>query len=185
MKSIWMVCALALLAAGCDRRESPPATKIPEAPADRATQPEPEPQPKPEPKPLRLPGVERLLDLRDGRSPNDYLEAVKKFIRDNPDLQVIVGKGWDAAAFGAAAPHKAQLDQVDDLTPIVLFSRDHRTLWVNSEALAAAGINVDTPNPEGGAIEKADNGLPTGLLRGSAVQLIEKIIPKSADGAAP
>ncbi|WP_308364772.1 MULTISPECIES: amidohydrolase family protein [unclassified Microbulbifer] len=181
MKSIWIVCAVVLLAAGCDRREPSPTTEKPEAPADLATQPEPAP----EPEPLQLSGVERLLDLRGGRSPGDYIEAVKKFIRDNSDLQVIVGKGWDAAAFGEAPPHKAQLDQVNDLIPIVLFSRDHRTIWANSEALAAAGINVDTPNPEGGVIEKADNGLPTGLLRGSAVQLIEKIIPKPASEAAP
>lgn len=184
MKSIWTVCAVVLLAAGCDHREKPsPTTEEPQAPADLATQPEPAPDPEPES--LQLPGVERLLDLRGGRSPGDYIEAVEKFIRDNPDLQVIVGKGWDVAAFGEAPPHKAQLDQVNDLIPIVLFSRDHRTIWANSEALAAAGIDVDTPNPEGGAIEKADNGLPTGLLRGSAVQLIEKIIPKPAAGAAP
>ncbi|MGL6159792.1 amidohydrolase family protein [Microbulbifer sp.] len=181
MKSIWIACSLVLLAAGCDRREPSSTTEKPQAPADLATQPDPEP----EQEPLQLPGVERLLDLRGGRSPGDYIEAVERFIRDNPDLQVIVGKGWDVAAFGEAPPHKAQLDQVNDLIPIVLFSRDHRTIWANSEALAAAGIDVDTPNPEGGAIEKADNGLPTGLLRGSAVQLIEKIIPKPAAGAAP
>jgi len=179
MKNIWVACVVVLVAAGCGRREPgpPPATETPQAPAERA--------PQPEPQPLHFPGVERLLDLRSGRSPADYIEAVEKFLRDNPDLQIIVGKGWDAAAFGTAPPHKAQLDQVNDLIPIVLFSRDHRIIWANSEALAAAGIDIDTPNPEGGAIEKADNGLPTGLLRGSAVQLVEKIIPKSVGGAVP
>lgn len=181
MKIVWLACTAALLVA-CGRPEAPadrggerkPAAETVEVPTAERQRPAPEPEP------LHLPGVERLLDLRGGRSPADYVRAVEKFMRDNPDLQVIVGKGWDAAAFGASPPHKAQLDQVSDLIPIVLISRDHHSIWTNSEGLAAAGINSDTPNPEGGVIEKDDNGLAIGLLRGEgAVELLEKIIPRS------
>ncbi|MFC6977372.1 amidohydrolase family protein [Microbulbifer taiwanensis] len=104
-------------------------------------------------------------------------------MRDNPELQVIVGKGWDATAFGAVPPHKAQLDQVSDFVPIVLISRDHQSVWTNSEGLAAAGINSDTPDPEGGVIEKDENGLAIGVLRGQgAVKLLEKTISPSGGG---
>ncbi|MCX2782810.1 amidohydrolase family protein [Microbulbifer thermotolerans] len=173
MKPVWLICAAALLVA-CGR---------PEPPADEGGGPVAElPSGQLQERPLELPGVERAVDLRAGRSPEDYVRAVADFMRDNPDLQVIVGKGWDAAAFGTARPHKALLDQVSDFVPIVLISRDHMSIWTNSEGLAAAGINSDTPNPEGGVIEKDENGLAIGVLRGrSAVALLEKIIPRAAD----
>lgn len=126
----------------------------------------------------------RGVDLYSGNGVGDYREAVAKFIREHPDHQVIVGEGWDNTVFAGQPPHKGQLDQVSDTIPIVLFSSDRRSIWANSEALAAAGINNDTPDPPGGVIEKDDTGLAIGVLRGeSAMALVEKIIPeKSGDG---
>lgn len=124
-------------------------------------------------------GPGNRVDLYTGKSVADYREAVAKYIREHPDRQVIVGKGWNNTAFAGQPPHKGQLDQVSDTIPIVLFSSDHRSIWANSEALAAAGIDNDTPDPPGGAIEKDDTGLAIGVLRGdSAVALVGKIIPE-------
>lgn len=95
---------------------------------------------------------------------------------------MITGVGWDREAF-IGPQHKDQQNQVSDFIPFVLFSRDRSCLRVNSEALAAAAINIDTPNPPGGAIEKDEEGLPGGLVCGAATERVEKIIPKSADGA--
>lgn len=124
-------------------------------------------------------GPGNRVDLYTGKSVADYREAVAKYIREHPDRQVIVGKGWNNTAFAGQPLHKGQLDQVSDTIPIVLFSSDHRSIWANSEALAAAGIDNDTPDPPGGAIEKDDTGLAIGVLRGdSAVALVGKIIPE-------
>lgn len=170
MKIAWLVFAAVLLTA-CGRSESPAKAGDPSFSAAGDTAPPS----------ARAPAVAPVVDLRSGRSPADYVQALEAFMRDNPNLQVIVGKGWDPAVFGTRAPHKAQLDQVSDFVPIVLISRDRHSIWTNSEGLAAAGINSDTPDPEGGVIERDENGLPTGLLRGkSAVALLEKIIPRSA-----
>jgi hypothetical protein len=123
----------------------------------------------------------QMVNLYQGKSVRDYQEALAKFIGENPDRQVIVGRGWDSTLFISAPPHKDQLDQVNDQIPILLFSRDHRSIWVNSEALAAAGIDSRTQNPQGGAIEKDETGLPTGLVRENAMQLVEKIIPQNTE----
>ncbi|MCW8125485.1 amidohydrolase family protein [Microbulbifer halophilus] len=121
------------------------------------------------------------VDLYAGKNVADYREVVAKYIREHPDRQLIVGKGWRHTAFAGQPPHKGQLDQVSDTIPIILFSSDHQSVWANSEALAAAGINNDTPDPPGGAIEKDDTGLAIGVLRGdSAVALVGKIIPEKA-----
>ncbi|WP_323846230.1 amidohydrolase family protein [Microbulbifer magnicolonia] len=130
------------------------------------------------------PGLDNMVDLYGGNSVRDYQHAVAAFINANPDLQVIVGKGWDGAAFAGMRPHKDQLDQVNDLIPIVLFSSDHHSIWTNSEGLAAAGIDSATPNPPGGVIEKDENGIAIGVLRGeSAMAVVEKILsPESGAG---
>ena len=62
--------------------------------------------------------------------------------------------------------HPAFLDRVDGHIAIV-----------NSAALAAAGITGKTTPPQGGAIDLDANGEPTGILRESATDLVEKVIP--------
>ena len=132
---------------------------------------------------LRQYAVDSSVNLYGGSKVEDYQLTVARFIAANPERQLIVGKGWQASAFGAGGPHKDHLDQVNDLIPIVLFSADHQSIWVNSEAIAAAGINMETPDPEGGSIARDDNGLVIGVFRQApAMALVESIIPRELDG---
>jgi len=119
------------------------------------------------------------VDLRGAASVADCQQRVAEFMRLHPQRQVIVGEGWEAGIFAAGGPHKGQLDQVTDFYPIVLFSGDRDSVWTNSEGLAAAGINNDTPDPDGGTIARDDTGLATGVLRGAgAVALMRGILPQ-------
>ncbi|MEX2964033.1 amidohydrolase [Microbulbifer sp. TYP-18] len=125
----------------------------------------------------------RRLHLYGGQQVGDYQAAVADFIDANPGLQLVVGQGWRPAAFGDGAPHKAQLDQVNDLIPIVLYSEDRQSIWTNSEALAAAGITMETVAPDGGTIGRDANGLAIGVFRGApAMALVERIIPPAGAG---
>ena len=123
--------------------------------------------------------VDGVVNLYGGAKVQDYQQTVAQFIAANPERQLIVGKGWQASAFGPGGPHKDHLDQVNDLIPIVLFSADHQSVWVNSEAIAAAGINMETADPEGGSLARDDNGLVIGVFRKApAMALVEAIIPR-------
>jgi predicted amidohydrolase YtcJ len=44
--------------------------------------------------------------------------------------------------------------------------------------LHAAGITRDTPDPAGGAIDRGDDGEPTGVLRDNAALLVQRAVPK-------
>ena len=59
-----------------------------------------------------------------------------------------------------------------------LLSQDGQALWLNSKALAAAHITKRTPNPKHGVIVRDRRGEATGLLKGSAMALAEKVVPK-------
>lgn len=88
----------------------------------------------------------------------------------------ITGGQWDAPALGGV-PDRAALDSVSKGHPVMLRDSSLHSLWVNSAALAAAGITRDTPNPPGGIIERDASGEPTGMLRESATNLVASRVP--------
>lgn len=65
------------------------------------------------------------------------------------------------------------LDQAIPDKPAVIMEETSHSIWVNSKALALAGIDSNTPNPNGGVIVKDSlTGKPTGILFDSAGDLI-------------
>ena len=56
---------------------------------------------------------------------------------------------------------------------------DGHALWVNSRALAAAGIRKETPDPSGGRILHRADGTPSGVLVDNAMDLLDSAIPAS------
>jgi hypothetical protein len=94
---------------------------------------------------------------------------------------------WQAGSSGEASspektsgPFTPDRSLIDAATPEhpVLVSRFDRSMHLaNSLALKLAGIDESTPTPEGGEIEKDAGGRLTGVLRGKAVDLVERVIP--------
>ena len=94
------------------------------------------------------------------------------------------GEGGDVeGAESAGGPFTPHRDLIDDVTPNhpVLVNRFDRFVYLaNSLALDMAGITDATPSPPGGMIAKDEDGRVTGILTGSAVDLVRAAItPKS------
>ncbi len=87
----------------------------------------------------------------------------------------VIGQGWDANGW-PVAPERFALDAVQR-SPVYLDSLDVHAAWVNSAALAAAGITRDTGDPFGGRIVRDAAGEPTGLLLERAVELMIPHLP--------
>lgn len=88
----------------------------------------------------------------------------------------ITGGQWDAPALGGV-PHRAMLDKVVTDLPILLYDTSGHSAWANSKALELAGVTAQTPDPEGGIIERDASGAPTGVLREAAVELVKQHVP--------
>jgi predicted amidohydrolase YtcJ len=89
------------------------------------------------------------------------------------------GAGASGAA-GAGGPFVPTRDLIDDVTPDhpVFVNRFDRSVFLaNGVALGLAGIDERTPNPAGGEIVRDGSGRPTGVLRGTAAELVRKVIP--------
>ncbi len=114
-----------------------------------------------------------LLDLSDLETREAILEAVHAWATAHPDEDWIVGFGWALPIFPDANPSKAELDAIVPDRPVYLGAADGHSAWVNSRALAEAGIAAATPDPPKGRIERDPaTGEPGGTLRESAMELV-------------
>jgi hypothetical protein len=125
-------------------------------------------------------GVELgLCDLNGLGTKGEVLAKVRDYAAAHPGAAWITGGGWDLPLFPQANPRKEDLDAVVPDRPVALDSADGHSVWVNSRALALAGVTRETPDPSGGRIERdPKTGSPTGTLRESAAGLIERLVPE-------
>lgn len=86
-------------------------------------------------------------------------------------------RGWgynDMKLLEKRHPTRFELDAVSTEHPIILVRTCGHISVCNSKALELAGIRADTPDPEGGKIERAEGGEPNGLLKEAAhMQMFE------------
>jgi len=76
-------------------------------------------------------------------------------------------------------PTAYDLDALVPHHPVFLRARSGHAAWVNSLALRLCGIDRDTPDPDGGQLERDDDGNPTGILyEWSALALVSDHIPE-------
>lgn len=118
------------------------------------------------------------LDLRGARSLDDMLTRIHAFAADAPAGHWLTGGGWDHTLWpNKVLPTRQDLDKVTGDHPAFLTRIDGHIAIANSAALAAGGITAKTQLPQGGAIDLDSNGLPTGIIRESAQELVDKVIP--------
>jgi len=105
------------------------------------------------------------LNLEGTASVAELTTRVKAALEDIPPGQVLYGRGWIETGWPEQRfPMASDLDGIAPNNPVILERADGHAVVVNSAALTAAGITSETPDPEGGHIEKDERGQPTGML---------------------
>jgi hypothetical protein len=122
-------------------------------------------------------------DLNAANSVEEYVAIIRKYADEHPDETWIKGGGWSMAAFGPGAlARKEIIDAIVPDRPVILWSRDGHTTWVNSRALEAAGITKDTPDPVDGRIDRdRKTGEPSGSLQEGASSLVADRAPPNTE----
>ncbi len=124
-------------------------------------------------------GQTRLnLDLFGVKSLPDMLSRIQAFAQQSPQGHWITGGRWDHTLWpDKVLPTRQDLDKITAGHPAFLARVDGHIAIANSAALAAAGITGKTVPPQGGAIDLDSSGEPTGILRESAQDLVDRVIP--------
>jgi predicted amidohydrolase YtcJ len=112
-------------------------------------------------------------------SVDEIKAAVKKYIVDKK-----LKKGdWVEGAKWSTDYKKLNakmLDEVSPDNPVFLHDWTNHLAWVNSAALKAAKITKDSPDPQGGVVDRDSVGNPTGTLHDKALGLITAVMPPPA-----
>lgn len=117
------------------------------------------------------------LELADVTSAQEAVARVAARAAHTAPGQWLRGGGWDANVWPEGTPTRALLDAVTPHHPVLLDSHDWHSVWVNSLALARAGITAATPDPDDGVIERdPDTGEPSGVLRENAIKLLDAVV---------
>ena len=121
------------------------------------------------------------LDLTGVKSLAEMLAKIEIYARNAPPGHWLTGGNWDHTLWpDKKLPTREDLDRVTQGHPAFLSRIDGHITIANTAALQAAGITGKTVPPLGAAIDLDANGEPTGILRESAQQLVEKVIPPAS-----
>jgi hypothetical protein len=122
----------------------------------------------------------RDVRLDDGVDYETAVIRVAEAAAQLPEGEWVRGGGWDHTRWNGRWPTAADLDALIPDKPVFLIRKDGHSAWVNSRALALAGIDETTPDPPGGSIRR-ERKQPTGLLFENAVDLVRPHIPMPSE----
>jgi predicted amidohydrolase YtcJ len=119
------------------------------------------------------------IDLRPARDEKEFVNIIKEYIYKVPKGEWITGGDWDHENWPSKKfPRKELVDPVSGDHPVLINRLDGHIALANSLALKLAGIGGGTPDPQGGEIVRdRKTGEPTGILRDTAMNLVDRIIP--------
>ena len=121
--------------------------------------------------------------LRDAGSVAEIVERVRVWATESDDPW-LVGGSYDATVVEGGVFDARWLDAAVADRPVVLHAWDYHTAWVNTAALAAAGLDADTPEPALGRILRRPDGSPRGtLVERPAIDLVLDRAPRPTPAA--
>lgn len=132
---------------------------------------------------VHLPGnaynVMYNINLFDAKSLEETMAMIRDFIEKHPERDIYYGRGFMTAVFpgieSGIGPKKERLDAICMDKPVILVDYGGHVAWLNSKALEVFHITKETPNIQGGVIEKdPETGELWGILKEEAKLLYEE-----------
>lgn len=109
----------------------------------------------------------------------EFQQRIRARLSEFKPGEWITGRGWDHTLWPEKRfPRREDLDTVSKSHPMIFTRVDGHVAIANSLALQKAGITKETPNPQGGEIERdAKTSEPTGILKETAMGLVRRQVP--------
>jgi predicted amidohydrolase YtcJ len=127
---------------------------------------------------LALAGVN--LRAEEVRSLDELLRRIRDAAKAAPRGAWVQGRGYDHAELDIGRhPTAAELDAAAPDNPVFITRTCGHMGVANTAAMREAGVGHNTPDPEGGVIERRSGAL-TGLFQERAMRLVRDVIPPPA-----
>ena len=120
------------------------------------------------------------VQLRDARTPSDFIARIKSFAATVPAGTWITGGDWDHQNWGGELPQRSWIDSVTPNNPVWINRLDGHMALANSAALRAANVPMTGGDISGGTITRDASGQPTGIFKDNAQEAVDKAVPDPA-----
>ncbi len=121
----------------------------------------------------------RHIDLGGTESITQIQGLIRAKIEEMGEGEWITGYGWSEDELAELRrPLRADLDEAAPNNPVMLTRAGGHSGVANSLALSLAGIDRNTPQPEGGVIEYDENGEPNGVIR-ERQGMVGRLVPNA------
>jgi len=119
---------------------------------------------------LSYPAVQKIADVQ---------QKIKAKIETMKPGEWVRGRGWDEGKLSELRYiYASDLDLVSPNNPVWITHTMGHYGTANSYALKLAKITKNIPDPPGGTIDRYPDGMPTGVLKESAQNLVGRLIPR-------
>ncbi len=125
----------------------------------------------------------------------DWAEIVQRTadaVQHTPGSQWIIGRGWHQEKWRKAPaktvegyPTHHALSTASPDHAVMLTHASGHALIANAKAMELAGVDAQTPDPEGGRILRLENGSPSGVFLENAEMLIRSAYRQWQKGRSP
>jgi predicted amidohydrolase YtcJ len=123
-----------------------------------------------------------ILDLSGTTSWEEIVGMVERAAREAPPGTWVTGRGWHQERWDPppdvtydGVPTHSGLSEVSPENPVLLTHASGHASFANALAMDLAGVDRETPDPQGGTIVRDADGEPTGFLRQAAQGLVRSV----------
>jgi predicted amidohydrolase YtcJ len=125
-------------------------------------------------------GAEKVnVNLVGVKSLEEFRERIREKVEKAAPGEWVIGGGWDETLWPVKVPPtRWDVDEVSGDHPVFLSRVDGHIAVANTRALQLASISVASRDPEGGKIDRDEAGTPNGILRETAKDAVQGVIPE-------
>jgi predicted amidohydrolase YtcJ len=129
-------------------------------------------------------GVSMIMNvsLRGTASMVDALKRIEKRVKESKPGEWVIARGYDEAKWPENRYiTKEDLDPIAPDNPVAVVRVCGHLVSVNSKAMEIAGITSGTEAPDGGMVDKGEDGEPTGVLRDCRNLVFDSVPPTTVE----
>lgn len=115
------------------------------------------------------------VDLWGADSLDEIQRRIRTYAERHPEAARIHAHGWQHGAIGGV-PMRQMLDAVAPDRPVYAMAYDFHSIWLNTAALAEVGIDEHTIAPAGGAVHRAADESPSGVIDEVAMEVLVRAV---------
>jgi len=128
---------------------------------------------------IHLAGLARArrgVTLDGARDLGEIAERVRSAAAGTDPDAWLTGRGWSEVQL--AGVDLRLLEEATGGRPAFFMSHDGHSAWASENACGRAGVNAATQDPASGRIERGPGGVPTGILREAALDLVAPLVAR-------